>query len=283
MLSPPDYATSTGFATGISSLVDIQVHPDGSLYYLARGGGEVFRVQFTANTAPSISSQPANVTVAAGQSASFSVAASGTAPLGYQWQRNGVNIAGATSPTYSLHDDCRRQRRDVPRRGQQRRRLRHQQLGDADGADQQRARRARSPRPRTARRTAAGRPSRSRARAPTRRMAPCRASAFTWRVDFHHDDHTHPHVAPTSGITTGTFTIANRGETSANVFYRVHLTVRDSVGSHAHLVRRRAAADVSRAHREQRGRTHSSRSMARRSPRRSRSPASKASSARWAS
>ena len=46
-------------------------------------------------------------------------------------------------------------------------------------------------------------------------------SAFTWRVDFHHDDHTHPHMAATSGITTGTFTIANRGETSANVFYRV--------------------------------------------------------------
>ena len=34
----------------------------------------------------------------------------------------------------------------------------------------------------------------------------------------------------TSGITTGTFTIANRGETSANVFYRVYLTVRDSSG-----------------------------------------------------
>ena len=55
-------------------------------------------------------------------------------------------------------------------------------------------------------------------------------SAFTWRVDFHHDDHTHPHMPATSGITTGTFTIANRGETSANVFYRVILTVRDSSG-----------------------------------------------------
>jgi hypothetical protein len=55
-------------------------------------------------------------------------------------------------------------------------------------------------------------------------------SAFTWSVDFHHDDHVHPFVAPTSGIATGTFTIANRGETSANVFYRVNLTVRDSSG-----------------------------------------------------
>ena len=55
-------------------------------------------------------------------------------------------------------------------------------------------------------------------------------SAFTWRVDFHHDDHTHPFMPATSGITSGTFTIADRGETSANVFYRVILTVRDSSG-----------------------------------------------------
>lgn len=44
MLSPPDYTGSASFATGISSLVDIQAHPDGSLYYLARGGGELYRV-----------------------------------------------------------------------------------------------------------------------------------------------------------------------------------------------------------------------------------------------
>ena len=37
-------------------------------------------------------------------------------------------------------------------------------------------------------------------------------------------------MPPTSGITSGTFRIADRGETSANVFYRVILTVRDSAG-----------------------------------------------------
>jgi aminopeptidase S len=46
-LSPPNYNSASEFATGISSLVDIQVHPDGSLYYLTRGG-ELFRVQSTA-------------------------------------------------------------------------------------------------------------------------------------------------------------------------------------------------------------------------------------------
>ena len=51
---------------------------------------------------PTITQQPANVTVTAGQSASFTVAATGDAPLAYQWQRNGVAIAGATSTTYTL-------------------------------------------------------------------------------------------------------------------------------------------------------------------------------------
>src|SRR5690349_11404313 len=102
MLSPPNYTSAADFASGISSLVDIEVHPDGSLYYLARGGGELFRVQYTGNIAPTISSQPASTTVAAGQQASFAVTASGTAPLQYQWQRNGVNIGGATASSYSF-------------------------------------------------------------------------------------------------------------------------------------------------------------------------------------
>ena len=51
----------------------------------------------------SISGQPASVTVAVGGTASFSVTATGgTAPYKYQWKRNGANITGATSSSYSL-------------------------------------------------------------------------------------------------------------------------------------------------------------------------------------
>jgi hypothetical protein len=55
----------------------------------------------TATVAPSITAQPTSQTVTAGQTGSFSVAATGTAPLSYQWQRNGVTIGGATSSTYT--------------------------------------------------------------------------------------------------------------------------------------------------------------------------------------
>ncbi|MGB8661080.1 MAG: hypothetical protein WCD34_11700, partial [Candidatus Acidiferrum sp.] len=51
--------------------------------------------------APTIATQPANQTVTVGQTATFSVTATGTAPLTYQWQKNSANIAGATSATYT--------------------------------------------------------------------------------------------------------------------------------------------------------------------------------------
>jgi hypothetical protein len=54
-----------------------------------------------AAVAPTITTQPASQTVTAGQTATFSVVATGTAPLSYQWQQNGVNIAGATSSSYT--------------------------------------------------------------------------------------------------------------------------------------------------------------------------------------
>ena len=55
----------------------------------------------TTTDGPSITTQPANQTVTAGQTATFSVVASGTAPLGYQWRRNGAAISGATSASYT--------------------------------------------------------------------------------------------------------------------------------------------------------------------------------------
>jgi Immunoglobulin domain len=51
--------------------------------------------------AASITTQPANQTVTAGQPATFAVVAAGTAPFTYQWQKNGANIANATSASYT--------------------------------------------------------------------------------------------------------------------------------------------------------------------------------------
>jgi PQQ-like domain len=55
----------------------------------------------TDRTAPTITTQPVNQVVSAGQSASFVVVATGIVPLSYQWQRNSVNVAGATTSSYT--------------------------------------------------------------------------------------------------------------------------------------------------------------------------------------
>src|ERR1019366_2789506 len=54
-----------------------------------------------APVAPSISAQPVSQTTTAGQTATFAVTAAGTAPLTYQWNKNGAVIAGATSASYT--------------------------------------------------------------------------------------------------------------------------------------------------------------------------------------
>jgi sugar lactone lactonase YvrE len=51
--------------------------------------------------APLVTTSPANQTVQSGLTATFSVVASGTAPLSYQWQRNGTMIPGATGASYT--------------------------------------------------------------------------------------------------------------------------------------------------------------------------------------
>jgi hypothetical protein len=61
-----------------------------------------WELQATTNQLPVILQQPDSQTVALGATASFSVLATSSLPLSYQWLLNGAPIAGATSPTLLL-------------------------------------------------------------------------------------------------------------------------------------------------------------------------------------
>jgi hypothetical protein len=61
---------------------------------------EVATLTVVPGEAPVITVQPTNVTVDTGSKAKFSVTVTGLS-LNYQWQTNGVDIAGATSPVYT--------------------------------------------------------------------------------------------------------------------------------------------------------------------------------------
>jgi glucose/arabinose dehydrogenase len=227
----PGDGTASAFASGLSSVVDIKVTNDGSLWYLQRGGspaGQVHRVRFAQNQPPSITQHPANLTVAAGQQATFTVAASGSQPLNFQWQRNGSNIAGATSPTLSFTAAS-------TDNGASFRAVVTNAFGTAtsNGAIltvSGSAPTASITTPTAGATYAAGTTINFSGTGTDPQDGTLPASAFTWEVLFHHDTHTHPFFGPTSGITSGSVAIPNRGEVATNVWYRFRLTVRDSGG-----------------------------------------------------
>jgi glucose/arabinose dehydrogenase len=226
--------TATAFASGLSSAVGLEVSPAGDLYYLARGSGSdtgvVYKVSYTASQAPAITTQPANATVSVGQPATFTVAASGSAPLSYQWQRNGANLTGATTASYTL---AAAQASDN---------------GAAFGCMVTNSFGSATSNPATLTVTSntlpigtitqpaagtlysAGETFNYAGTGTDNEDGTLPATAFTWEVVFHHDTHTHPFVPPTSGSKSGSFTIPTVNETSSNVWYRIHLTVRDSGG-----------------------------------------------------
>ena len=55
-----------------------------------------------AQVAPTITTPPASQVAVVGTNVTFSVAATGTAPLAYQWLKSGTNIDAATNSTYSF-------------------------------------------------------------------------------------------------------------------------------------------------------------------------------------
>ena len=86
-LDPANGNAVTDFATGISLPVDLQVSPDGFLYYLARGAGAVGRIGFQAagdNIAPAVAiTSPANSAIVARKS-TVTIAATASDNVGVQ-------------------------------------------------------------------------------------------------------------------------------------------------------------------------------------------------------
>ncbi|MEO6034562.1 MAG: immunoglobulin domain-containing protein [Verrucomicrobiota bacterium] len=65
------------------------------------GSANSASASLTVNQFPSITAAPVDATRMVGSSVTFSVGATGTAPLSYQWKFNDVNIEGETGTTYS--------------------------------------------------------------------------------------------------------------------------------------------------------------------------------------
>lgn len=97
-----------GATSASLTLPNVQITDAGQIYVVARNSGGSAKSQsvsltlIPAPTGPSITSQPLSRAVHPGATATFTVAASGSEPLSYQWYHNNQPIVGATSDTYTL-------------------------------------------------------------------------------------------------------------------------------------------------------------------------------------
>jgi pectate lyase/pectin methylesterase-like acyl-CoA thioesterase len=95
-----------GATSPILMLNNVRVADSGSYVFTATNPAGIVAsdvATVVVNLAPPfITMQPRSQTILVGEPVTFTVAAGGSAPLTYQWRKNGDNIAGATSPSFSI-------------------------------------------------------------------------------------------------------------------------------------------------------------------------------------
>jgi glucose/arabinose dehydrogenase len=217
------------FAIGLpASALALTNGIDGNLYFVSRGTGALYKIIYNNTTTPYITNHPVAMTVAEGESATFNVTALGTTPFTYQWQKDGADILNATAS--SLRIDA----------------VTLQDEGDytvivANSAGSTASNSAslkvimnaapvaEITLPQAGATYTAGTEIEFSGAGNDTEDGVLPATNFRWQINFHHDTHKHDEP-PVEGISSGSFSIPNEGETSDNVWYRIILTVTDSDG-----------------------------------------------------
>jgi glucose/arabinose dehydrogenase len=231
----PNNDSVTPFATGIyNATVDLAVSGDGSLYYLSRGtqpnDGRLVKISFALSQPPTIVQNPADLIVVRGDPAQFSCAASGYPPLAYRWQRNRVDIPSANQATYNIAaadvaDDGAKFRCVVtnPYGSTPSQEANFTVINDTRPV-------AVISKPQNSSFYTGGQTVTFAGNATDIEDGLLPASAYTWWIDFHHNDHTHPFMQPKTGVKTGTFIVPVDPHDAGTVWYRIHQRVTDSAG-----------------------------------------------------
>lgn len=219
------------FATGLPNALNYIIDgTDGNLYYFSINQNALYKIIYSSNNAPVITTQPASASVSAGQNVTFNVAASGADPKTYQWRKNGLNISGATSTSYTIMNV------QLSHAGQYSVRVTNS-FGSAASNNAVLTVTAFNAKPNGTILTPAnasiyrgGDIISFSGNGTDSEDGTLPASAFNWYVEFHHDSHIHPGPFIPDGVKTGSFPISTTGEMSANVYYQLFLVVTDSDG-----------------------------------------------------
>jgi endonuclease/exonuclease/phosphatase family metal-dependent hydrolase len=94
----------SGATASSCALTNVQSKDEGSYSVIVTnvaGSAASSNATLAVYAPPAITAQPQSQMVSSGQDALFTVTASGTAPLSYQWRFNTTNLAGATTSSYT--------------------------------------------------------------------------------------------------------------------------------------------------------------------------------------
>jgi glucose/arabinose dehydrogenase len=244
-LDPDTQAAPDTFALGLQQPVAFAVHPlTGDLYYLMRSGigggsindntatlnGSLWRVFYTGSGAPFVGVSPQDVLIPAGETADFTFQVLGTPPFQYRWQRDGSDLPDANTPVLSVANV------QTSDHGARFRCI----VSNAEGRDttdaallsvttNQRPQPDISA-PQSGATFKAGDVVHFQGSANDPEEGNLSESRLQWRIDLHHDTHTHPALGPLQGVSEGAMTVPLAGETGTNIWYRIHLTATDSAG-----------------------------------------------------
>lgn len=250
-IDPNTGGTPTVFATGLDRPLSLLTHPDGSLYCITRGGmgggsmedntssdgGVLWRISYNPTGTPLVATQPDDLLLSVGQTARFDIRAAGNMPFTYQWQRDGFDVPGATTDTFILPNvmladsgavfTCR--------------------ISNPNGSivsnpallrvTANQAPLVNMLTPTLGSTYAAGEMLTFSGSGMDPETGDLPAQNLAWRIDFHHDEHTHPVLAYTTGLASGSIAIPQVGETAHNVWFRVHLYAFDAAGLLSHTFR----------------------------------------------
>lgn len=244
MLDPATGQDKGIFMSDGDRVIDLDVAADGSLYYLERKGlgdgspedntgtneGKLWKVTYTGSGAPFIALQPQSQKVSVGESARFEILCSGAQPITYTWFVNGEMNTITTDPAISFSNVTAGQDSSVI------------QVEVRNGfgfelSSEAILRVTTNHRPNpvitapddTIRYKAGSSISfAGMATDPEDGVLP--PASLSWKIDFHHDVHTHPAMSWTTGTDHGDWIIPPVGETSSHVWYRIYLKATDQDG-----------------------------------------------------
>jgi len=244
VLNPDNGQVERTFITNINRPIKMLVTATGEMYYLERAGmgggspqdntssdeGVLWKVIYTGSGAPLVASQPSDVLRVAGEEARFNVIATGSAPFTYQWQKDGVDLPGETAselilPNVQNADDDTRYRCII---------------SNGDGSiTSNEATLTVHPgtrpeiffeRPALGSTYRAGDTIYFKGYATDQEDGNIPTNQLRWWVDFRHDDHAHPTLAPVQGVDEGFVVVPRIGEISDNVFFKIYLEATDKDG-----------------------------------------------------